>query len=85
MLGVRIKDANRYLNRKGGDKVFEKVATEHPVFGATWKTAFDYYSPRQRLDFSDTGELMFILGLSELNIQEFRIRFLEGKSGKASN
>jgi len=30
---IRIRDANRFLNIKGGDKAFEKAATAHPVFG----------------------------------------------------
>eukprot|EP00971_Amphidinium_carterae_P157962 3131089-Amphidinium_carterae.1 len=29
--------------------------------------AFDYYSPNSILDFSDTGELMWVLGLHVLN------------------
>ncbi|MDD2599040.1 MAG: hypothetical protein PHO37_07440 [Kiritimatiellae bacterium] len=73
---IRIKDANAYLNLKGGDEVFEKAALGHPVYGAGWKAAFAYYNPKQRLDFSDTGELMRILGLGEMNLNEFRERFL---------
>ena len=53
---IRIKDANAYLNVKGGDEAFEKAAIAHPVFGASWKAAFEYYPNKQRLDFSDTGE-----------------------------
>ncbi len=75
---VRICDANAYLNQKGGDAGFEKAATAHPVFGPAWKAAFAYYPPRERLDFSDTGELLHILGLGELNLDDFRRRFLEG-------
>jgi len=74
---VRIPDANRYLNRKGGDTAFERAAIDQPVFGAVWKAAFEYYSPKQRLDFSDTGELLHILGLGELDIDAFRQRFLQ--------
>ncbi len=76
---IRIKDANRYLNKKGGDEAFEKAALAHPVFGDGWKAAFDYYSTKQRLDFSDTGELLHILGLGEVDIDQFRQRFLEKK------
>ena len=42
---VRIQDANRYLNLKGGNRIFEHAATEHPVFGSAWKAAFDYDPP----------------------------------------
>ncbi|MFW6132767.1 MAG: hypothetical protein ACOC8F_02635, partial [Planctomycetota bacterium] len=69
---IRIKDANRFLNVKGGDDAFEASARKHPVFGAHWRAAFDYYNPDRRLDFSDTGELMRICGLGEVGIDEFR-------------
>ena len=80
---IRIKDANAYLNRLGGDKAFVQAATNHPVFGPAWKAAFVYYKPSQRLDFSDTGELYRILGLDEIGIDAFRERFLaSGKQQK---
>lgn len=74
---VRIRDANRYLNVQGGNKAFERAALTHSIFGPSWTAAFDYYSPRQRLDFSDTGELFHILGLGELSIDAVRERFLD--------
>jgi CubicO group peptidase (beta-lactamase class C family) len=80
---IKIRDANAYLNIKGGNASFEKAASEHPVFGTIWKTAFDYYDPRIRLDFSDTGELMYILGIGEIDIEGFKKRFLSEKN--ASN
>ena len=73
---IRIRDANRFLNIKGGNKEFEEAAKHHPLFGAIWEAAFTYYNPRDRLDFSDTGELMHILGLGEISIDDFRERFL---------
>jgi len=76
---IRIKDANRYLNRKGGDDAFEKAAVAHPVFGPSWEAAFAYYDPDHRLDFSDTGELMHVLGLGEVGIDAFRKRYLEAE------
>jgi hypothetical protein len=82
---VRIADANRYLNVKRGDAAFEKAATAHPVFGPGWQAAFEYYPPAQRLDFSDTGELLHILGLGELGIEDFRKRFLDDKSKETPN
>jgi hypothetical protein len=74
---TRIRDANAYLNAKGGNDAFVKAASEHAVFGAAWKTAFAYYDPKERLDFSDTGELMHILGLGEIGFDEFRKRYLK--------
>jgi len=73
---IRISDANRYLNRKGGDAPFVKAARGHAVFGKAWNAAFQYYDPNQRLDFSDTGELLHILGLGEIGIDAFAERFL---------
>jgi len=73
---IKIRDANAYLNIKGGDAAFEKAALAHPVFGPAWKAAFAYYDPKTRLDFSDTGELLHILGLGEIGIAEFRQRYL---------
>jgi len=74
---VRIRDANAYLNIHSGNAAFTRAAVSHPVFGPGWQAAFKYYDPKQRLDFSDTGELMHILGLGELSIDEFRTGFLE--------
>ena len=73
---VRIQDANRYLNRKGGNAAFQTAATTHPQFGAMWRAAFSYYDPQHRLDFSDTGELMAILDLGEVGIESFHQRYL---------
>lgn len=82
---IRIRDANRFLNVKGGDDAFERAARRHPIFGAAWEAAFAYYNPKQRLDFSDTGELMHILGLGEMGIDEFRKRFLDDPKAETPN
>jgi hypothetical protein len=74
---IRIKDANRFLNVKGGNKAFEQAALAHPVFGPSWAAAFEYYPTKHRLDFSDTGELMRILDLGEIGIDEFREKYLK--------
>lgn len=74
---IKIPDANAYLNVKGGDARFQAAATAHPVFGSAWKAAFEYYNPKERLDFSDTGELLYLLGLGEVGIDAFRSQFLE--------
>ena len=78
---IRIKDANRYLNKKGGDEKFEAAALAHPMFGPSWKAAFEYYPPSKRLDFSDTGELMRILELGEIGIDAFRKKYLATTGG----
>jgi len=73
---LRLGDANRYLNKRGGDAKFVESAAAHPVFGTAWKAAFVYYDPKHRLDFSDTGELLHIVGLGEMSIEAFRQKFL---------
>lgn len=73
---IRIPDANAFLNIEGGNVAFEKAAVADIHFGSIWQTAFEYYPPSERLDFSDTGELMHILGLERIGINEYRERFL---------
>ena len=80
---IRIRDANAYLNVVGGDQAFVQAAIDHPILGAVWQAAFAYYDPDERLDFSDTGELMHILGLGEVGFDEFRARYLESEEGDA--
>ena len=75
---IKIRDANGYLNIKGGHEAFEKAARRHPTFGKAWKAAFTYYNPKHRLDFSDTGELMHILALGEMGVEKFKARYLDG-------
>lgn len=73
---IRIADANAYLNRKGGDADFVSAARQHDVFGPAWQAAFAYYDPAVRLDFSDTGELLHIVGVGRIGIDRFAQRFL---------
>ena len=73
---IKIGDANPYLGKDRGNDAFVKAAIEHPVFGNIWSAAFDYYNPKKRLDFSDTGELMYILGIGQMNLDDFRQRYL---------
>lgn len=81
----RIPNANAYLNLDGGDEEFEAAATSHAIFGPVWSAAFEYYDPRIRLDFSDTGELLHILGLGEVGIREFGERFLRSEVAEPSS
>ena len=79
---IRIPDANAFLNVAGGVPSFEEAARAHPVFGQVWQAAFAYYDPGERLDFSDTGELLYLLDLGQMPIDEFRERFLADNSGR---
>ena len=72
-----IRDGNSYLNVPRGNDDFVAAATIHPELGDVWKAAFAYYNPKERIDFSDTCELMYILGLGEMNLNEFREKFLD--------
>jgi len=82
---LKIRDANSYLNAGGGNAAFEDAALTHPVFGPVWRAAFIYYNPKGRLDFSDTGELLHILGLGEIGIDEFRRLFLDNATAGTPN
>ena len=82
---IKIRDANEYLNVEGGDDTFAKIASENPFFGTIWKVAFEYYNPSIRLDFSDTGELMYILGLGEMGFEDFSKRFFREKETRNLN
>ena len=72
-----IRDGNGYLNVPRGNDAFVTAAIENPEVGAVWKAAFDYYDPKERIDFSDTCELMYILGIGEIRLNEFREKFLD--------
>ncbi len=75
---IRIEDANTFLKSKQGVEKFIQAALVHPEFAHVWETAFAYYNPiKEYLDFSDTGELMYILDIGILDIDDFRRRFLE--------
>jgi hypothetical protein len=80
----RIPHADPYLSRAGGAPAFEAAAISHPTFGPAWREAFAYYDPRKRLDFSDTGETLYIVGLGEVGIDEFGERFLQGGTTEAA-
>ena len=82
---IKIRGANSYLRVNGGDEAFVKAAITHPAFSAVWKAAFAYLKPTRKLDFSDTGELMHILGLGEISFDDFRKRFLSKQDTKTPN
>ena len=73
---IKISDANAYLREDGGSPVFENAARSNSTFSSIWKVAFEYLNPNEKLDFSDTGELMYIVGLGEMGINSFRETFL---------
>ena len=79
---IRIPNGNLYLALPYGENAAEKAAfaeaaTNHALFGEVWRQAFSYLDPYERVDFSDTAELLYILGLSEINIYEFGKRYLD--------
>lgn len=74
---IKIGNANKYLHREGGDAAFEAAARNHERFGAAWAAAFEYYPPSHNLDFSDTGELLHILGFGEMDIDAVREKWLD--------
>jgi hypothetical protein len=82
-LYIKIDDANKYLNIRDGNIDFETAARTHPIYGEGWRAAFSYYNPKSRIDFSDTGELMHILGLGKLSITSFQHRFLSPNSSES--
>ncbi len=74
---IRISDANAYLRSEEDLEDFVRRALLQPDVHKVWKSAFEYYDPlAQRLDFSDTGELMYILNLGKIDINQFKERFL---------
>jgi hypothetical protein len=74
---VKIQDQNQFFQRFGGDPVFVNSAIHNSIFGRIWRAAFAWLPPSDKIDFSDTGELIYILGLKNLNIDTFRKRFLD--------
>lgn len=74
---IRIPDANPYLRSFSNNQAFAESAIANPTFGKIWRASFDYFPPAKRLDFSDTGELMHILKLGQINLQDFQTRFLK--------
>ena len=87
---IKISNANEYLKYGPREKAaakaaFAEAAMNHPDFGAAWRAAFAYLDPSVKMDFSDTGELMYILGLGEMNIEAFKERYLFRKNNRDGN
>jgi len=82
---IRISDGNKYLRKEGFDKDFVKAAENNPQLGEAWKAAFQYYNPKKRIDFSDTCELLHMLGIGKISIAEFQHRFLSPKSAATTS
>lgn len=74
----RSQDANAYLNKRcpcsNEIESFVETARNHPVFGTSWTSAFDYYDPNNRLgngkaseaSWSDWLEWSFVLVLQHV-------------------
>jgi hypothetical protein len=56
---------------QGDNGWFRSVAEDNSKYGSGWSAAFDYFIPRRYenvVDFSDTVELLYILGISKNQI-----------------
>lgn len=77
---IRIPGANPVLCNQNTEEnqAFIWAATNHPLYAKYWKAAFKFLDPNKRLDFSDTSELLFILGWRDrqVDIEGFRTLFL---------
>lgn len=77
---IRIDDANPYLQIFGAGffEEFKLRTLASKDFGEVWETALDFYSHyewganknRPVVDASDTGELMYILGMGKVGLME---------------
>lgn len=76
---IRIWDANAYLNDRDGNAKFARLASGHEVYGEMWTVAFEYLNPEERVDFSDTGELLAILDMEKLNVDAFAKRYFSNE------
>ncbi len=78
---IRIADGNHPdngtadLNIPAGQSTatvadFVGLAVNHPYYGTMWNAAFDYMDPvSEKLDFSDTVELLHILGIDTSQVE----------------
>ena len=70
-----LANATADLNQLSGTFV---AAARSSRFSRAWNAAFDYLNPNQRLDFSDTVELLHIVGDSTTrNPEDFAERYLK--------
>lgn len=83
---IKISDANAYsvIQHNSPDiKHFVDAALGNPVYKKYWTASFKYYAPLNsktgKIDYSDTGELMYILGLGKLSVEEFKNTYLLNK------
>lgn len=77
---IRIPNANGVLCTQQAEKnqLFIASAKTHPEFSHIWNTAFSLFDPEHRLDFSDTTELLYIMGWRDefIDLEDFRVLFL---------
>lgn len=82
---IKIPDANAYAVINHGSpsiKPFVDAALSNPTFKKYWTASFKYYPPfakKGSIDYSDSGELMYILGLGQLSVEEFKNIYLLNK------
>ncbi|MCW9708185.1 hypothetical protein [Fodinibius salsisoli] len=74
---IRISDANAFLNDRDGNTNFAQKALADPTYRTMWEAAFAYLDPTERVDFSDTGELIAILGLDKRDVDAFSNHYFD--------
>lgn len=74
---IKIPDQNLYFQSFYNNNEFVTAALNDSTFGSLWRVAFDYLNPNDKVDFSDTGELIYILNLKVKNIKAFRYMFFQ--------
>jgi hypothetical protein len=74
---IKLEDQNKYLQSFKDEDRFISSALSNRRFKKIWQAAFNYLNPEEKIDFSDTGELLYILRIGPMNIENFRQTFLE--------
>lgn len=80
---IRIEDANAYCVIKRNDPAIVKfvdAALSNPTNRKYWEASFIYFpalGEKGYIDYSDTGELMHILGLGKMDVENFRNTYLK--------
>jgi hypothetical protein len=92
---IRIDDGNnsgnktaKFKNTNSSEKNYFVNKALASNLSSAWQAAFDYYKPSQVIDFSDTVEALYILGvgLDEVSdIKDFADKYMSGTSNSSSS
>lgn len=80
---IRIEDANEYCVIRRNDLAiadFVESALSNPIYKKYWEASFIYFpaiGTKGYIDYSDTGELMHILGLGKMDVESFKNTYLK--------